>query len=410
MSRNNILTLPLEHMTMTDAPVDIAQYLSTVYLTLPTPISIVRLSGGEVNYVYRVSFDKPIAEFAGAHSVVVKISLGTLASIPEVKFGIERQMIEARAMSFLTPTSTGLSLPLSFLNPYPHVVTPSLYHYSSQNNIIIMQDMGSHPDLQQFLLDSTTTNHDACTLGELLGNYLSHFHTFTKDNISKLRPYFTNNAARTLLKDIFYSDITSVISLSTLPASQITQLAEKARLFGIQGTLDQSSFTEVIKMGDLWPNAILTPQSRQELIILDWEFCDVGNPAIEVGYFITFLYLIANFPSSEKGTIEGMNNASIFMKKFLQTYIEKFVPKNAKAFWEDMQVMIGIDILIESGKGRWCSIEPCMCEGECLLVEEEGNKKRKICVKKIVEVGIELLEGRKGVLEKVLCMDINIMN
>ncbi|CAG8840535.1 25900_t:CDS:1, partial [Racocetra persica] len=42
--------------------------------------------------------------------------------------------------------------------------------------------------------------------------------------------------------------------------------------------------------------------------------------------------------------------------------------------------------------GRWCSIESCSCEGMCLLVEEEGAKKKQICVKKIVEVGIELLE------------------
>ncbi|CAG8789161.1 30129_t:CDS:2, partial [Racocetra persica] len=107
-------------MTRADAPVDIVQYLSTVFSTFPTPISIVRLTGGEINYVYRVSFDQPIEEFASARSVVIKISSGTLASFPEVKFGLERQMIEARAMALLAPTSTGLSLPLSFPNPYPH--------------------------------------------------------------------------------------------------------------------------------------------------------------------------------------------------------------------------------------------------------------------------------------------------
>ncbi|CAG8641091.1 5813_t:CDS:2, partial [Racocetra fulgida] len=381
-------------MTMADAPVDIVQYLSTVFSTLPTPISIVRLTGGEINYVYRVSFDQPIEEFASARSVVIKISLGTLASHPEVKFGLERQMIEARAMALLAPTSTGLPLPISFPNPYPHVMTPSLYHYSPQNNILIMQDMGSHPDLQQFLLDRATTSQDACALGELLGSYLSQFHTFTKDNITMLTPYFINNAVRTLLQDVFYSAVIPVISLTTLPASQIAQLAEKARLFGTQGTLDQTSstVTEVVKMGDLWPGAILIPQSRKELVILDWEFCDIGNPAIEVGHFVTFLYLLANFPPPEMGTMEGMTNASLFMKNFLQKYIKNFVPKNAKSFWEDMQTIIGVDILIEAGKGRWCSIESCSCEGRCLLVEEEGAKKKQICVKKIVEVGIELLE------------------
>ncbi|CAG8480753.1 15768_t:CDS:2 [Cetraspora pellucida] len=393
---------------MTDAPVDIVQYLSTVFSILPTSISIVRLTGGEINYVYRVSFDQPIEEFAGARSVVIKISSGTLASLPEVKFGLERQMIEARAMAFLAPTSTGISLPLSHPNPYPHVMTPSLYHYSPQNNIIIMQDMGSHPDLQQFLLDRMTTNQDACALGELLGSYLSYFHTFTKDNITMLTPYFINNAARTLLQDVFYSAVTPIISLTTLSASQIAQLTEKARLLGIQGTLDQTSSTKVVKMGDLWPGAILIPRSRKELIILDWEFCDIGNPAIEVGHFITFLYLLANFPPNEKGTIEGMTNASIFMKRFLQKYTENFVPKNANSFWEDMQTMIGVDILVEAGKGRWCSIESCSCEGGCLHVEEEGAEKRKICVKKIVDVGIKLLEGRKEVLEKILCMELNV--
>ncbi|CAG8517439.1 20179_t:CDS:2 [Dentiscutata erythropus] len=88
----------------------------------------------------------------------------------------------------------------------------------------------------------------------------------------------------------------------------------------------------------------------------------------------------------QKGTIEGINNANIFMKKFF------------------------IDILNEAGKRRWSSIESCTYKEECLLVEKEDAKKRKICVKKIVKIGIELLEGKEGVLERVLCMDINIMN
>ena len=75
-----------------EEPNNIAEYLSTVFPTLPIPVSIVRLTGGEVNYVYRVSFDQPIMEFGGAHSVVIKISLGVLASLPEVKFGLERQV------------------------------------------------------------------------------------------------------------------------------------------------------------------------------------------------------------------------------------------------------------------------------------------------------------------------------
>ena len=130
----------------------------------------------------------------------------------------------------------------------PRVMTPILYHHSSQHNILIMQDMGPHPDLHQFFLDSTTTSQEACNLGEL-GNFFCCFHTFTKDHISELKPYFTNNAARTLLKDAFYSAVTPLISRMTLSASQITWLTNKTQLFGAQGTLDPTTFTEVIKMG-----------------------------------------------------------------------------------------------------------------------------------------------------------------
>ncbi|CAG8634481.1 996_t:CDS:2, partial [Ambispora gerdemannii] len=267
---------------MAEAPIDIAKYLSTVFLTLPNPVSIVRLTGGKINYVYRVSFDQPIVEFAGARSVVIKISLGVLASLPEVKFGLERQTIEARAMAFLAPSSTGLSLHLSFPNPHLRVMTPALYHHSPQHNVLIMQDMGSHPDLNQFLLDCMTTPQEACALGELLGSYLCSFHIFTRDHISELTSYFTNHAARTLLlQGVFYSAVTPLISRTTLPASQITRLTNKTRLLMTQGTLDPTTSTEVVRMGDLWPGAVLIPSNRQELIVLDWEFCDIGNPAIE---------------------------------------------------------------------------------------------------------------------------------
>ncbi|CAG8703128.1 8680_t:CDS:1, partial [Ambispora gerdemannii] len=92
------------------------------------------------------------------------------------------------------------------------------------------------------------------------------------------------------------------------------------------------------------------------------------------------------------GSVEGMAAASAFMKGFLQSYASRFVSKDTRAFWEDVQAIMGVELLIEAGKGRWSSIEACVCEGECLLVDEEGVKERQICVKKIVEVGIELLE------------------
>ena len=102
-----------------------------------------------------------------------------------------------------------------------------------------------------------------------------------------------------------------------------------------------------------------------------------------------------------------MAAAGAFVKGFLQTYANSFVPKDAKAFWKDVQAMIGIEILVEAGKRRWSSIEACACEGDCLFVEEEGVREKQICIKKIVEIGIELLEGGKEVLEKVLCMELN---
>src|SRR4051794_3145864 len=161
-------------------------------------------------------------------------------------------------MVFLVPTSTStwFSLPLSFPNSHPRVMTPALYHHSPQHNILIMQDMGSHPDLQQFLLDCMITPQEACALGELLGSYLCNFHTFTKDHISELTPYFTNHAARTLHQGVFYSAVIPLISRMNLPASQLTRLTDKTRFFGAQGTLDPVTSTEVVRMGDLWPGAV----------------------------------------------------------------------------------------------------------------------------------------------------------
>ncbi|RUS20649.1 kinase-like domain-containing protein [Endogone sp. FLAS-F59071] len=388
--------------------IDIPSYIHDKFPALPSPSSITRLSGGEINHVYRVCFGEAVAEFDYASSVVVKNSLGVLASLPDVKFGIERQRIEARAMVFINSLGVCLDLPITFPNPYPQIITPVLYHHDTKNNVLIMQDVGAHPDLQKFLLDKTTSSQEARDLATTLGAYLSFLHTFTKQHLKEIKPFFENHAARALVQTAIYGGIREVLEKANIPADVVDHLTQRANKYGKTGSLNPETADSVLQMGDLWPGALMVAKAEQKTFLLDWEFADIGNPAGEVGHFGAYLYLLANFsPHSEQSSLAtGIPEA--FQESFLLSYLSNYAPQNLLNFLEDMQLIMGIDIILEAVKGRWSVPGGCMCkaeEKECFLVNEKGGERRSMCISRIIEVGIELLNGA-GVLGSILNIDI----
>eukprot|EP00026_Physarum_polycephalum_P009544 Phypoly_transcript_09672.p1 GENE.Phypoly_transcript_09672~~Phypoly_transcript_09672.p1 ORF type:complete len:316 (+),score=32.97 Phypoly_transcript_09672:36-983(+) len=269
---------------MLDTPEAVKGFLSQHYPSASAHIaSVVPLSGGFVNHVFRAEFTQPVSLGMYAEkykSVIVKYGPPYFAGMgPSVPFAQERLRFEVQAL-----TTIPKDYPQIFTDPKLHV--PKIVQYFSEQNVILMQDLGP---LESLL---TSPQHLTGECAQVLAGFISRLHEHTKNG--KDMPQYRNDASTKSVFDFVYVPIADVLKENGVENwEELHKLGMDVgkELYNLNGSGPVS-----VLMGDFWPASILVePRDgpMTKLWVIDWEFTNLGNPILDVSYLLTVLWAMA---------------------------------------------------------------------------------------------------------------------
>jgi 5-methylthioribose kinase len=258
-------------------PVGLAlTYCQTQSSLLPAPaIEAVQLSGGLVNYVYR------ILSSTGS-SYILKQYPPFLSSNPQITFSQDRYYVEKAALSLSSHVTT------------TSLLVPSLLFSYDAMHVLIMEDAGDIKALFNLLkvgseMPSLLIEHEVpSVLASFLRRLASveiptHFQT-TFDNRSK---------DCLLIEAIFEPYAERVAEYACLlkfaPMVTLEKEAIQARL----SLSSESSSTRRSRLcfEDFWPNSICFNKSGH-VVVIDWEFSSFGRVESDAYQLICYLWLM----------------------------------------------------------------------------------------------------------------------
>lgn len=218
------------------------------------------LSGGVSATVVRVEPSDPASDFP---SMVLKQASPQLRTSKEWISRVDRIWNETEAIRFLAEI-------------LPPGVVPRLIFEDRDKHLIGMSDLGPTRDNWKLLLLEGRPDPDlARTAGLILGNIhesgLRHAETLSSGRLSDLS-YFDE-----LRIDPYYRTVANVHPIVAEPL---------ARLIEDMLAVPQKTFVHA----DFSPKNILVGQHR-ELSIVDFETAHWGDPAFDIGFFLTHLVL-----------------------------------------------------------------------------------------------------------------------
>ncbi|KAJ2794484.1 hypothetical protein H4R21_005482, partial [Coemansia helicoidea] len=279
----------------------------------PSPFDLVRgtpfseftgsatpLAGGMINHVWRLT-----SCVDPARTVVVKYAGPELSSDAGVSFSTERMALEARALALYSDggSSGGVSGADSEvtrcvelgreLAPTPGLRLPRLLHYDPTVPFMVMEDIGTLPDIYHWSVDCALDKRYAeladglTTVCERVGEWLARLHGFGFDRRAELEPLFTNHAARALLGEVVYDAARAeLVERSALvDRHQLAAVVSKFR----DETAPGGPAPRTLTFGDLWTGAALVDARSHGVTILDCEFADVGPVCGDIGHFVAHL-------------------------------------------------------------------------------------------------------------------------
>ncbi|KAI9456934.1 kinase-like domain-containing protein [Boletus coccyginus] len=274
--------------------------------------SIADLTGGYVNYVYRIHLLIP---FDGSQTVVLKhaqpfwkiqmsqydaweverqVSIGVITAIDP-----SRQVFEVEAM-----TRVRLGLPKNLL-----VKVPKIHHFDVYNNLIVMEDCGADVVTIRELLcsDGASSISIAETIGTAVGDFVALVHEWSRSNPDGILDIFDKCLqAKKMMAELNYTRLVATLQCSDrddLPLlsdfktdpSDIQAISKLADEYHSHLMSARVPGQDVFLMGDLWYENILvsTDQYQLRLYILDWELTRTGLPGSELGWFCASMDLLS---------------------------------------------------------------------------------------------------------------------
>ncbi|BDD64082.1 hypothetical protein MAP00_008928 [Monascus purpureus] len=263
--------------------------------------SLVRLSGGTANFVYRGT-----PSSSPADSIIIKHGEDYLASNPAFKLDTERCDFEEAILQALNdcPPYSGNNIT---------VKAPRLFYFNQENKIQVLEDLPNSVDLKSFLLSEVShgvSQNSARSLGRALGSWLRSFHVWgEKPAQTKLRQKLgKHNYMKGLKYHVNYVGL--VESIDRFPAilQGSRDVFEKVRDFAAT-ELEEREVNEEYNIvhGDLWtgnvliPNTSLTDGSQTTLLVVDWECAQVGVRALDLAQMIAELYETKLFRAKDAG-------------------------------------------------------------------------------------------------------------
>jgi 5-methylthioribose kinase len=276
----------------------------------------VRLSGGLLNYVWRIS---------GRHgsrysSLIAKWAPPYIASNPNIELDPGRIIIEANALKTFGKGGTLAHIASD------NVSLPKFVSFDTTDNILVMEDVCNCPDLSEWVR-SPQDQSKAHIIGTQIGEFIANVHRFSA-NKQALMAKFSNPRIQNTRLEVQYKNVKLYAERAKLDnADEIGNIAlAYGNLLQLPG--------KVIIMGDLWLPSIIV--SGEKLRIIDWELAHYGRPSQDIGHLTAHLWMHIHKPP----TPSTPENARLILSGFLESY--------RTTLGEDFETVFGADGLRES--------------------------------------------------------------
>lgn len=265
------------------------------------------LSGGLINYVYRLEFDD-------GSTAVAKYYPRFLSSDKTVEMSQERYFVEKTALTLFHDQPWLRSTPTS------RIRTPKVLFYDDAQFVLVMEDAGAN---SRTLLEHLKNNSDSGLISDAAT--LAHI---AKD-VSAFSKWLSSDAC-----DIKWE--THSNALENRPAQQIISgyvrrfCIQQSKRLGLESELevylksldkafrpfelrDAAKLGEhekrVFALGDLWPNSILVDRDHDRLWVIDWEMARFETRTSDIEQLMANLWVMKQSDIFNEASIDA------FMKR-----------------------------------------------------------------------------------------------
>jgi ABC-type Fe3+/spermidine/putrescine transport system ATPase subunit len=256
----------------------------------------VRLTGGYLNFVYRVPGRR--------QSVVVKCAPPHIAAMPEVPLDPGRIVIEGRSLGAFMPGGALAACAM------PKVRPPRLLYFEEDQCLMIEEDVGEVPHLGKWLQQGPHPEWPGSRVGELLGEFIGGLHTHSYKDEQLARTFDNKPIQRTRL-DVHYRRVGMFLTRGGVADAE--QLGQRAVELG--ELLQEPGLCFI--QGDLWlPSVLMTADGIR---LIDWELVHFGRPSQDVGHLASHLWMWIHRASSDAAAKETGNVLTGFLRAYRAT-------------------------------------------------------------------------------------------
>ncbi|CZR69204.1 uncharacterized protein PAC_19104 [Phialocephala subalpina] len=313
---------PLEQPELDQLSAEILQDLSqTAYACA----SLIPLSGGTCNFVFRGALAQPLSigrdDVKLTKSVIVKHTTNFVSANRNFPLDASRCIFEEsmlEALDSLKPSST------------PHqftIKTPRLYLFNRETNTQVHEDFTDTTDLKSVFISQNANDirsqSVATSIGHALGAWTRSFHSWASAPAqAQLRTEIANNKLMRELKlKITYDSFVGVLEKFPDILGHNREVLEEVKAsalgeFGGPVANIGGDYWGIIH-GDFWagnvlvPNALLPKLEAINLVVIDWELAQIGHRAYDLGQMLGDLYERKHFKNVDgavwaiEGFLEG---------------------------------------------------------------------------------------------------------
>ncbi|KAF0696331.1 Aste57867_12890 [Aphanomyces stellatus] len=308
-------------MTDFSQATDVRAYIQeTEWASKPTAAvqDLTLLSGGMVNYVWRVTF-------ADASSVILKHFPPALRLNPNFAFPQERCQLEHIALA---------AVATQFATTVSAWCAPKPLYFDDAQYVILQQDMPGVPLYDLFKADldhATPSTDDLAWIAEALLAFLRDVQSLAVPDISR----FANSPLTPLMNRMYLRNLPRMTEMDVPDASSWCDRAAACDAFA------PTSFL----FGDFWPNSILVDFHTKRIAVIDWELARTGHYGMDMTQMMANLALMGRGKPFKKALAQDMVAAMVKAWKatpepesdkfdFVAAYVKRAVQLTQYTHWE----------------------------------------------------------------------------
>ncbi|OQR95744.1 hypothetical protein THRCLA_07608 [Thraustotheca clavata] len=222
-------------------------------------MSAVRLSGGFVNHVWRITF-------ISKRTIILKQYPVTIKWDPNMKLPQQRSQVEYCALSSMQSLSNNSTL---WSSPKP-------LFYDAEASVVIMSDVGSD---MTTLYDLLRKDHGEPPVLNFIGDAVNEFVASVQDVAEPKAPQ---------------ENMTAVLDSTHdgAKASLEKALGSEIGLKWFERSLKARAIQKEWIFGDLWPSGVLVHPEQQRIAVVDWECCRPAHSGMDVTQMCANLFLM----------------------------------------------------------------------------------------------------------------------